>query len=89
MTKIILIHFVLILFIRLSCQKCEIAYSAGDNVCGTDGKTYLNPSHLLCDQREEHGKRINLQLKHDGACWIWEKHGLETNTVIFVSMRVV
>lgn len=63
-------------------------YAGGPRVCGTNGVTYVNPSSLWCAQKEEYSKLINLQLKHDGACWIWEKHGIETSTVLFVSIDV-
>lgn len=52
--------------------------------CGTDNINY-DSSTLLCEMTTKYGKRINLQIKHRGRCWIWEEHGLETNGVIYVS----
>lgn len=54
-------------------------------VCGTDGVTYVNTWTLECVQSKEYGKRVHLEQEHRGACWIWEKYGLETSTVFHVS----
>lgn len=53
--------------------------------CGTDAKNYYSLSTLECEKNTEYGKSINLQLKHSGKCWIWEKYGYETYQVICVS----
>lgn len=63
---------------------CQTPYESSP-VCGTDGVTYGNIWFLKCTQIEEYGKRVNLQLKHKMACWIWEEYGFETYTVLFVS----
>lgn len=67
--------------------KCATPYSAApDNIyCGTDARDYHYLSYFECKQKTKYGKRINLQLKHRGRCWIWEKYGYETYAVIFVS----
>lgn len=54
-------------------------------VCGSDGKTYTNIYRLWCAQNKEYGKRVNLQLKHEWRCFIWESYGIETTTFLFVS----
>lgn len=64
--------------------KCELSYVAAYKVCGTDLKTY-DDFDLCPMQHTEYGKRVNLQLKHDHACSIWEEYGFETYTVLFVS----
>lgn len=66
-------------------NKCATDYGANSEVCGTDGKTYGNLSSLRCEQKEEYGKRVNLQLSHNMPCWIWEKYGFGTTTLCFVS----
>lgn len=86
MNKIIFIYFVLMTTYSNAEYKCETSYDGLPLVCGTDGKTYGNLGRLNCEIEEtEYGKRINLQLKHDGACWIWEKYGYDTYAVILVS----
>lgn len=56
------------------------------SVCGTNNKDYPYLVNLQCEQQMEYGKQINLQLKHEGTCWIWERYGYETDTVLFVSI---
>lgn len=69
-----------------SCEmKCMSWYGPNYDVCGTDGLTYTDPMQLHCIQEQEYGKRVNLQFKHDGPCWIWEKNGFETFTLFDVS----
>lgn len=59
-----------------SCEGCETPMvpwpdSLFYNICGTDGNSYYDIRHLECNQRTEYGKRVNLQFKHDGACFTW------------------
>lgn len=63
---------------------CETNYQ-NDPVCGTDGKDYGNISSLECAQKKEYGKRVNLQFKHMRGCQIWEKIGIDTSELLFVS----
>lgn len=65
--------------------KCESTYEAKyytDGICGTDGKSYIGMYEFLCAQKEEYGKRVNLQVKHRWPCFIWEKYGYETHTLV-------
>lgn len=66
---------------------CETPYGLDPTnmYCGTDAQDYYYLSTLECEQKTKYGKSINLQLKHRGRCWIWEKHGYETYEVICVS----
>lgn len=62
--------------VTYSCESCETPMmmwptSLYDNICGTDGRSYYNIRHLECMQRTEYGKSVNLQFKHDGACFTW------------------
>lgn len=68
-------------------ERCISPYAlAPDRVyCGTDGLDYHYLSEFECIQKSKYGKRINLQLRHRGGCWIWEKNGFETYEVICVS----
>lgn len=43
-------------------------------VCGTDGQTYKDNGSFQCAQNGEYGKRVNLQVKHEGPCWPWQHH---------------
>lgn len=43
-------------------------------LCGTDGKTYEDNGFFKCAQNGEYGKRVNLQVKHEGPCWPWQNH---------------
>lgn len=52
-----------------------------DIVCGSDGYDYNNINYFRCVQTMEYGKRVNLQLRHEWPCWIWEQHGIETSTL--------
>lgn len=63
------------------CPSC----CAKSFVCGTDNKIYYHIDYLECYKITPYGKSINLQLKHKGACWIWETYGYETSTVLWVS----
>lgn len=54
-------------------------------VCGSDSKTYKNIYYLWCEQKEEYGIRVNLHLKHEWKCFIWESYGIETTTILCVS----
>lgn len=96
MNKIILIYVVLLTI--YSCEatnssepneveNCETPYSIGNHrvFCGSDARDYYYLSYLECVRKTKYGKRINLQLKHRGRCWIWEKYGYETYLVIGVS----
>lgn len=66
--------------------RCETTYEGHPiNVCGSDGYDYHNMYYFRCAQTTEYGKRVNLQLRHEMPCWIWEQHGIETSTIIFVS----
>lgn len=40
----------------------------GLEVCGTDDRTYHSAPNLVCERRKEYGRRINLQIKHEGPC---------------------
>lgn len=62
---------------------CETGYYIRE-ICGTDGETYVNNDVLECTQKKEYGKRLNLQFKHYGRCWAFEKYGLEPCTVFCV-----
>lgn len=68
-----------------SCITPYGLYSDDDVYCGTDAYNYYYLSVFECEQNSKYGKSINLQLKHRGRCWIWEKHGYETYEVICVS----
>lgn len=62
--------------VTYSCEGCETPMiewptSLYDNICGTDGNSYYNILDLECMQRSDYGKRVNLQFKHDGACFTW------------------
>lgn len=71
---------------KLPKHVCDMSYEGGTpSICGTDNRGYKDFMHLECGKTREEGKRINLQLKHEGNCWIWEQYGFETSTVIFVS----
>lgn len=66
--------------------KCGMAYEMYPRtVCGTDGNDYHDLAYFRCAQTMEYGKRVNLQLRHEGSCWMWERHGIETSTLCFVS----
>lgn len=83
MYKIICLY--LILLTPSSHEKCETPYAYSRNsVCGTNGVSYYDLNVFKCEQ-EEYGKSVNLQIKHMGPCRIWERHGIETTTVILVS----
>lgn len=62
-------------------EKCEIAY-VNSPVCGTDGVTYGNIWALWCAQKKEYGKSINLQLKHEEACWFWQRINFELYAIL-------
>lgn len=96
MIKIIFIYFVLSTTYYYSSAwliepmdtikyECLMLTMRSSGVCGTDGKTYVDGLFLSCVQTKEYGNRVNLQLKHKGPCWIWEKYGYETYTVLSVS----
>lgn len=53
-------------------------------VCGSGAMNNYYLETFECVYRTEHGKRINLQLRHEGGRWIWEKHGFETYTKLSV-----
>lgn len=40
-------------------------------LCATDGITYRDKHVFKCVQETEYGKRVNLQLSHNGACFTW------------------
>lgn len=66
--------------------KCWTPYDIRD-ICvknSTFGET-VNVYEFDCMQKGLYGGSGNLQMKHKGACWIWEKYGYETSTVLFVS----
>lgn len=65
---------------------CYMSYEGyTPSVCGTDNVGYKDFRMLECAKLKVEGKRINLQLKHEGNCLIWERYGFETSTVIIVS----
>lgn len=65
----------LLLTIVMTTHTCETSYEAlPPLVCGTDGKTYEDNGSFKCTQNKEYGKRVNLQLKHEGPCWPWQNH---------------
>ena len=75
MLKIVFIHLVIVMTTYASEYKCETTYAAYPGlICGTDGKTYEDDGSFACAQNKEYGKRINLQLKHDGPCWPWQHY---------------
>lgn len=92
MNKIIFICFILSTT-YYSCDSmrerreviCNTFMMLHPGVCGTDGRDYYDLETFKCVQRTERGKRINLQLRHEGGCWIWEQHGYETYTVLSVT----
>lgn len=83
MIKIIFIHFVLIV---TYCETAKYKWpKEGDciyladkwlhtlfsGLCSTDGKTYRDEYLFKCVQGTEYGKRVNLKLSHNGACFQW------------------
>lgn len=96
MSKTILIYVILLTIYSYEATnssepneevKCITPYRAAPDeiYCGTDGQDYDYLSYFECQQKTKYGKRVNLQLKHRGGCWKWEKHGYETYEVIGVS----
>lgn len=96
MNKIILIYVVLLTV--YSCEatnssepnkdvNCPTPYSGNSDgvFCGTDARDYYYRSTFECVRKNSYGRRINLQIKHRGRCWIWEKYGYKTYLVICVS----
>lgn len=68
--------------------KCMMPYAepvGPKAVCGTDNISFFSIDVLECIKQTEYGKRVNLQLKHEGMCWMWEDYGFDTTTVVFVS----
>lgn len=67
--------------------KCKMTMGADLRtvVCGSDGNDYWNMNYLRCAQTMEYGKRVNLQLRHEMPCWVWERLGIETNILCLVS----
>lgn len=66
-------------------HECEMADENSPTICATNGLFYNHLGKLNYSANTEEGKRINLQLKHEGSCVIWYDYGNETLTVVFVS----
>lgn len=79
MIKIIFIYFVLIItYCETSVPRKGCIYlmdywrhNLFSGLCGTDGKTYRDQNLFKCIQETEYGKRVNLQLSHNGSCFEW------------------
>lgn len=83
MYKLIFIHFVLsITYCETSAVRkwphwpCKFLMdnwrrNLFSGLCATDGHTYRDKYEFKCVQESEYGKRINLQLSHNGACFTW------------------
>lgn len=70
---------------KLKKDECSMTYHYSPTVCGTNNMGFNDLRDLMCAAKTERGKLLNLQLKHEGSCWIWETYGFETNKVIIVS----
>lgn len=67
--------------------RCETAYIASPSlVCGTDNKSYSN-SDFNCIAMGEYGVSVNLNIKHYGACSIWDNHR-EILLAIFLKVNI-
>lgn len=66
---------------------CDMTYDISPTICGTDGWSYNHIRDLSCAASKDEGMRINLRLKHDGPCYLWERYGLETYEAIIVSVQ--
>lgn len=85
MNKIIcIISVVIAIFSNVNAECPERRVKSRDPVCGSDGKRY-HRLYFKCEQDTEYGKRVNLQFRHIGECFIWEEYGIETTTINIVS----
>lgn len=79
MYKLIFIHFILFITYCEPSFVAEGCIFVMDNwrrnlfsgLCGTDGNTYRDKYIFKCVQESQYGKRVNLQLSHNGSCFTW------------------
>ena len=69
---------------------CETQYSSGGRhsvihqFCGSDGKSYTR-CELEYEMETPYGKSVNLQLKHQFACFSWEAYKIDILLFFIVS----
>lgn len=63
------------------------SYALGPLICGSDGLDYRYIEDFQYKQKTKYRKRVKLQLRHRGGCWILKKCGYEDNKVLLASNR--